>query len=44
VQDGVPNDIWTYVENAPDLISKFSLKPAIMSQTQTAEYDQVHIV
>jgi hypothetical protein len=44
VQDGVPNDIWTYVENAPDLISKFSLKPAIISQTQTAEYDQVHIV
>jgi hypothetical protein len=38
------HDIRMYVENAPDLISKFSLKPAIISQTQTAEYDQVHIV
>jgi hypothetical protein len=32
-KDGVPNDIWTYVGNAPDLISKLSLKPAIISQS-----------
>ena len=41
-KDGVLNDIWKYVVHTPDLVSKFSLQPSVICETEWIDNEQIN--